>query len=264
MISGPNYGRNANRAFILSSGTVGAALDAAMAGRKAIALSFAFFERHHSPEEITQACHTAVRTIFNLWDTWTAGQSSSCEVDDSSRADSALNRVELFNVNVPLGAGADPATYLTFAFKDYYNSLCAVSSVREAAVPAADDIKDSQAISSTTSASSSSDVVSSTVSNAAGAARLINGSPCRTVLDFDFACAFNIDPARPAFYGSDLWAVYHRHVSVTPFAAALAEVDLAGDKLAAAVCPFRAPPLETLLEPNPPAEPEPELKPPVA
>lgn len=45
VISGPNYGRNTSSAFALSSGTVGAAMSASMAGVPAIALSYGIFDK---------------------------------------------------------------------------------------------------------------------------------------------------------------------------------------------------------------------------
>ena len=45
VISGPNYGRNTTAVFALSSGTLGGALEAAVCGKRAIAVSYAFFDR---------------------------------------------------------------------------------------------------------------------------------------------------------------------------------------------------------------------------
>lgn len=45
VVSGPNYGRNTSSAFALSSGTVGAAMSASMAGVPAIALSYGIFDK---------------------------------------------------------------------------------------------------------------------------------------------------------------------------------------------------------------------------
>ncbi|KAJ6437787.1 Glucose oxidase [Purpureocillium lavendulum] len=85
VVSGPNYGRNSTAVFALSSGTLGAALEAAVCGQKAVALSFAFFTRNHDPVIIESACRHSVRVIEALYQRWPA--------DDS---------VDLYSVNVPL------------------------------------------------------------------------------------------------------------------------------------------------------------------
>lgn len=43
VISGPNFGRNSGTIFTTASGTIGAAIEGALCGRRAIALSFAFY-----------------------------------------------------------------------------------------------------------------------------------------------------------------------------------------------------------------------------
>jgi tubulin--tyrosine ligase len=45
VLSGPNFGRNTTAIFALSSGTIGGALEGAVCGKKAIALSYAFDSR---------------------------------------------------------------------------------------------------------------------------------------------------------------------------------------------------------------------------
>lgn len=61
VISGPNYGRNTTAVFALSSGTLGAALESAVCGYRAIALSFAFFERNTAADIVDEACKHSVR-----------------------------------------------------------------------------------------------------------------------------------------------------------------------------------------------------------
>ncbi|KAG8423591.1 hypothetical protein J3458_000478 [Metarhizium acridum] len=90
VISGPNYGRNTTSVFALSSGTLGAALEAAVCRRKAIALSFAFFSRNHDPVIIEAACRHGVRIIEALYKQW--------PTDDS---------VDVYSVNVPLVEGVE-------------------------------------------------------------------------------------------------------------------------------------------------------------
>jgi tubulin--tyrosine ligase len=93
VISGPNYGRNSTAVFALSSGTVGGALEAAVCGYKAIALSYAFFDRNHDPEIIAGASRASVRVIEGLAKAWN-------------------NDVGLYTVNVPLLADVEKTKVL--------------------------------------------------------------------------------------------------------------------------------------------------------
>ena len=90
VISGPNYGRNTTAVFALNSGTLGAALEAAVCRRRAIALSYAFFSRNHDPEIIAGASRHAVRVIESLYRQWPAD-----------------GAVDLYTVNVPLVEGVE-------------------------------------------------------------------------------------------------------------------------------------------------------------
>ncbi|KAI1872411.1 uncharacterized protein JN550_004130 [Neoarthrinium moseri] len=91
VVSGPNYGRNTTAVFGLSSGTLGAALEAAVCRRKAIALSYAFFKGKHDPHYpsfIEQASEHSVKVIEKLYAQWPTDKS-----------------VDLYTVNVPLMDG---------------------------------------------------------------------------------------------------------------------------------------------------------------
>eukprot|EP00160_Parvularia_atlantis_P019447 Unigene7632_Nuclearia_a/m.23457 Unigene7632_Nuclearia_a/g.23457 ORF Unigene7632_Nuclearia_a/g.23457 Unigene7632_Nuclearia_a/m.23457 type:complete len:313 (-) Unigene7632_Nuclearia_a:50-988(-) len=84
VISGPNYGRNTGNIFATASGTIGAALEAALCGVRAVAVSFAYSrDRPHTPADLDTACRVALRVVDELWRRWPA-------------------KVELFTVNVPL------------------------------------------------------------------------------------------------------------------------------------------------------------------
>ncbi|EQL02751.1 tubulin-tyrosine ligase [Ophiocordyceps sinensis CO18] len=85
VVSGPNYGRNTSSVFALSSGTLGAALEAAVCRRRSIALSFAFFSRNHDPVIIEAACRHSVKVIDALYKQWPTDASA-----------------DLYSVNVPL------------------------------------------------------------------------------------------------------------------------------------------------------------------
>ncbi|KAK4989114.1 hypothetical protein LTR50_003449 [Elasticomyces elasticus] len=75
VVSGPNYGRNTTALFALSSGTLGAALEAAVCDCKAIALSFAFTDRSNYPEVVAASCRQSVKVIEYLVNkgTWGGG-----------------------------------------------------------------------------------------------------------------------------------------------------------------------------------------------
>ena len=113
VLSGPNLGRNTGRSFALSSGTIGAALEAAFAQRRAIALSFAFFDKlaSYTPQHIDDACEVAVDVVMGLWQHWEEG-------------------VEVFNVNVPLGCRRDVAIVHTHVLHDSYGAIYIPSSYR--------------------------------------------------------------------------------------------------------------------------------------
>jgi len=70
VISGPNYGRNSTAIFSLSSGTLGGAMEAAICGKKAIALSYAFFSRDHDPDIIGGASRLSVKLVESLYNNW--------------------------------------------------------------------------------------------------------------------------------------------------------------------------------------------------
>eukprot|EP01052_Picozoa_sp_SAG31_P031294 SAG31_NODE_3301_length_4442_cov_17.276076_1_plen_325_part_00 len=115
VVSGPNLGDNSGRSYMLSSGTLGAALEAALSGRRAVALSF---KRQQEPRDAAQAAleaaqvelasAAACRLLTLLWNSWPT-------------------TVDLYNVNIPLGRlqpGSDGcnAVYTTAA-SDSYGSV---------------------------------------------------------------------------------------------------------------------------------------------
>jgi tubulin---tyrosine ligase len=85
VVSGPNYGRNTTAVFSLSSGTIGAALEAAVCRRRAVALSYAFFSRIHDPVIVATATRHSVRVIEALIRQWPADGS-----------------IDVYSINVPL------------------------------------------------------------------------------------------------------------------------------------------------------------------
>lgn len=83
VISGPNYGRNTSAPYILSSGTVGGALEAVMCGRKAFAVSFSYTRANHPEDHIKMASDLSVRLIKHLLEDWHSD-------------------VQLYSINIPL------------------------------------------------------------------------------------------------------------------------------------------------------------------
>lgn len=82
LLSGPNYGRNSSSIAALASGTIGAALEAAGAGVRGIAVSYAFY-KECKPEWIEAATRLTVQLTQHLMDHWDTG-------------------VDLYTINIPL------------------------------------------------------------------------------------------------------------------------------------------------------------------
>lgn len=247
VISGPNLGRNTGRSFILSSGTVGAALEATLAGKKAIALSFGFQTRveNHSYEEILDACEVAVDLILLLWNHWP-------------------QHIEAFNVNIPLGSGRHPRTFLTHILNDNYGALYARRTVlpgsesicvpqtpiippeipaltpAPAPAPGAEDSKHAPPCyrgaeelwnSSYSPPQTQTEAQTQTYAKKNNIDQTEETSTRNNVVRvpdkqyaLKFACDFTIDHSKaPNYFGSDLWALKNNHASISPIAAALVE-----------------------------------------
>lgn len=83
VISGPNYGRNTSAAYIMSSGTVGATLEASLCGVPGIALSYSYTVLRHPEEDITKGSEVAVAVAKYLFAHWNP-------------------EVQIYSVNIPL------------------------------------------------------------------------------------------------------------------------------------------------------------------
>lgn len=90
IITGPNLGRNTSSAFALSSGTIGGAMEGALCGVPAIALSYGVIERPIPPQIVRNAHKIATRVVSVLWNTW------------NTPGGARENNVAVYNVNVPL------------------------------------------------------------------------------------------------------------------------------------------------------------------
>jgi 5'/3'-nucleotidase SurE len=86
VLSGPNFGRNTTAVFALSSGTIGGALEGAVCGKKAIALSYAFDSREHKVEILAEVANLSTRLLEKLVAEWPED-------------------VHLYSINVPVRKG---------------------------------------------------------------------------------------------------------------------------------------------------------------
>jgi 5'/3'-nucleotidase SurE len=82
VVSGPNHGRNASNIYTLSSGTVGGALEAALCGKRSIAVSFGSKEPQPLPL-IKEACTRTISIIEHICRCWEP-------------------EVDLYNLNIPM------------------------------------------------------------------------------------------------------------------------------------------------------------------
>lgn len=103
VLSGPNYGRNTTAAFALSSGTIGGALEAAVCGVRAVALSFAFFTRQESEALVREASVHSVKILEKLCKDWKIPvPNGDSRLADGQRISAASMTPDLFTINVPL------------------------------------------------------------------------------------------------------------------------------------------------------------------
>lgn len=100
VISGPNHGRNASTIYNLSSGTVGGALEAVFCGKRGIAISFGSKDPQ-TAEVVAAAARLAVRLVGHLYRHWD-------------------ERVELYNINIPMRADVESRPVLYTRTLPYY------------------------------------------------------------------------------------------------------------------------------------------------
>lgn len=113
VVSGPNYGRNTTALFALSSGTIGGAMEAAVNGKKAIALSYAFDSRDHIEEIISAASKLSTKLIEKFVNEWPED-------------------VHLYSINVPLRPGvADTKIVYTDMLQNKWSSGSSFQEVPE-------------------------------------------------------------------------------------------------------------------------------------
>ncbi|KAI8915843.1 survival protein sure-like phosphatase/nucleotidase [Gorgonomyces haynaldii] len=108
VISGPNFGRNATTGSALASGTIGAAMEAALMHTKSIALSYAYFQRSDcaDPKKATNATKMAVKVIHELVPLF-----------------KDIHAPDLYNVNIPLIEGPYDEIVVTDFHRGGYEQL---------------------------------------------------------------------------------------------------------------------------------------------
>ncbi|EGG05945.1 uncharacterized protein MELLADRAFT_72029 [Melampsora larici-populina 98AG31] len=196
IISGPNYGRNTSSAFSLSSGTIGASLDAALSNHKTIALSYGIFQRPVSDEILEAANQIAVKIIKQLW------------VSGFVQPDQEADHVHLYSVNIPLVPAilTDPQVIWTTEAHTRYGRLFLPSSTAKPAAPA--EIDEASASSTELTSSEAPTTVSSE-------------HPAKFIFKPDISAL--VDPnATHHPVGSDAWALNKGLCTVTPLRAAFA------------------------------------------
>ncbi|ONH69401.1 putative tubulin--tyrosine ligase PBY1, partial [Cyberlindnera fabianii] len=86
VLSGPNFGKNTTAVYITSSGTIGAAMEAALAGIKSIGVSYGFDERVMDAKQVArvqEAAKITVKLVDYLYNDWNGN-------------------VDLYSINIPL------------------------------------------------------------------------------------------------------------------------------------------------------------------
>ncbi|KAK8163682.1 survival protein sure-like phosphatase/nucleotidase [Phyllosticta citrichinensis] len=202
VVSGPNYGRNTTAVFSLSSGTIGGAMEAAVCGVRAIALSYAFFDRNHDANIIAEASTHAVKVIEHLAANWDKD-------------------THLYSVNVPLQAGVSKQK--TMWTEMLQNAWKSGGCFQEVAIPDSEDEGPSEAEKEIREREANVESLSA----AAGNNGVAEGSGTSTPharyshKHFKWAPSFqdvhdSVEKSEP---GNDGWAVRQGITSVTPLRA---------------------------------------------
>ncbi|KAJ2565004.1 hypothetical protein GGH12_001684 [Coemansia sp. RSA 1822] len=191
----------------MASGTLGAAMEAAIDGKKAVALSFAFFNRDISDNKAENACNIACSVISKLWDSdaWSKTQAG------------------VFNINIPLVATLDPPIYITRMATTRFGSLYKrLEDIKPSDIHPITglQIKNKQVDNSQLSAKQKQLRVAvddaGTVESDSGARNRIDGEDGATYV---FSASVAIETS--AEENTDVWAVHKRAVSITPLQPAL-------------------------------------------
>jgi tubulin--tyrosine ligase len=107
VISGPNFGRNSGALYIMSSGTVGAAMEGALCGVKSIGLSYAYQTKTTDVQQVIAASKLSVKIIKHLYDNWNS-------------------EAQLYSINVPL-YGELTVDKATIVYTEIFDNLWGAS-----------------------------------------------------------------------------------------------------------------------------------------
>ncbi|TGJ81758.1 hypothetical protein E0Z10_g7013 [Xylaria hypoxylon] len=201
-LSGPNFGRNSTALFALSSGTLGAALEAAVCRQRAIALSYAHFKDRQNPKDpavVQAATRHSVRVIEALAAQWPTDGS-----------------VDLYTVNVALLPGLESCrTIFTPMLQNYWGDGGTCFTEVEGSVGDEDEEEESirgheRSGGSPTTNGTKTDVDNKNDENQGLIHRHFKWKP-------RFEDVYrSVEEAPP---GNDGWAVKEGHTSVTPMKA---------------------------------------------
>jgi len=205
LISGPNLGRNSSAAFVLSSGTVGAAMSSSLSQVRSIAVSYGTVI-HPTPTTFNDPAHSlAVRIIKYLYSNW--GQ------DEGGLRN---GEVDLYNVNIPmieeLLSNEGLPTVWSSIWRNSYGQLFQALSTAEAA-----------AEQSVSPAGPDSNSNTGAAENSPGA-EIAPINVGNLVFKFSPDLSDIITPSPSSVpVGSDGWAMAKGYASVTPLLACFAE-----------------------------------------
>ncbi|KAI2628231.1 survival protein sure-like phosphatase/nucleotidase [Xylaria nigripes] len=196
VVSGPNFGRNSTALFALSSGTLGAALEAAVCRHRAIAVSWAHFKDRQNPKDpaiIEEATRHSVRVVEAIAAQWPKDGS-----------------VDLYTVNVALLPGIESRrTIFTPMLQNYWGNGGTCFTEVEGSI--GDEDEEEERIRGDENGSS----VNATESNENGEKRGLIHRHFRWKPRFEDVYR-SVEEAPP---GNDGWAVKEGHTSVTPMKA---------------------------------------------
>ena len=231
VVSGPNYGRNTSSAFALSSGTVGAALTASMAGVPAIALSYGVFQRPVEDRILAKANEIACTVIQKMCRPgrsrggWSTGLTHCPRTGETVFAEGG-NAADVYNVNIPLvpeileqDSAAPRVAWTTLATRKYGRIFVPLPS--EASGPPRPTTEAEKA--DQEAGPAAVPVQSASAADSQGAAP----SP-------DIPAAFAFKPDMGSLVnpdmgtleeGTDLHAIHHAITSITPITASFARAE---------------------------------------
>lgn len=214
VISGPNFGRNSTALYIMSSGTVGAAMEAALCGVRAIGISYAYETKTHDHNLIDTASRLAVELVEHLYTNW-----------------DTKDGVQLYSVNIPLVEGLGDSTRVLYAhilqnqWGPVFEPWEDFERRRDAdpkAVAEEEELHIGVPVPSLIEDGDSNQLTHQT-----------NGTANRNKARRQFRWKPDYQAVRDSVKGSkegnDGWAVDQGHISVTPLRACFHVVDIAGD-----------------------------------